>query len=208
MSIRKETYQKYLNKTFERLTVKNIVSERSPQGYLQTIANCVCSCGNIKNIKLTNIVNGTTKSCGCIREEQAIKNLEKISNKIEPYLVSARCVYRNHSYSDSDISFEEFLILSQRNCFYCGKSPQNCSNTYRSNRKSSYPNWTEEQISLGDFFYNGLDRIDNNKKHSKDNIVPCCFDCNRAKLKRTQESFFDWIKTIYELHDLSGQRAA
>ena len=27
----------------------------------------------------------------------------------------------------------------------------------------------------------GLDRIDNKKGHSKDNVVPCCYICNTAR---------------------------
>ena len=36
-------------------------------------------------------------------------------------------------------------------------------------------------IYCGDNKRIGLDRLDNNKGHTKDNTVPCCYDCNCAK---------------------------
>lgn len=36
-------------------------------------------------------------------------------------------------------------------------------------------------IYCGDTKKIGCDRLDNNKAHTKDNVVPCCFDCNTAR---------------------------
>ena len=36
-------------------------------------------------------------------------------------------------------------------------------------------------VYCGDTYRVGADRISNNKGHTKDNIVPCCFECNCAK---------------------------
>ena len=33
----------------------------------------------------------------------------------------------------------------------------------------------------GDIHKIGCDRIDNSKGHTKDNVVPCCFECNCAR---------------------------
>lgn len=40
---------------------------------------------------------------------------------------------------------------------------------------------TKPCIYCGDIYRIGADRIDNKKGHTKDNIVPCCFECNCAK---------------------------
>jgi len=37
-------------------------------------------------------------------------------------------------------------------------------------------------IYCGDTEKIGADRIDNNKGHTKDNVVPCCFSCNKTRL--------------------------
>lgn len=40
---------------------------------------------------------------------------------------------------------------------------------------------TKACIYCGDTYRIGADRIDNKKGHTKDNIVPCCYECNCAK---------------------------
>ena len=49
----------------------------------------------------------------------------------------------------------------------------------------------------GDFIYNGLDRIDNSKNHSKENCVACCKYCNYAKRERSFSEFKEWINRVY-----------
>lgn len=37
----------------------------------------------------------------------------------------------------------------------------------------------------------GCDRIDNSKPHTEDNVVPCCFECNRNRGLKTYEEFYN-----------------
>lgn len=30
---------------------------------------CICECGNMKNVTTSNLLNGNTKSCGCLRRK-------------------------------------------------------------------------------------------------------------------------------------------
>lgn len=55
-----------------------------------------------------------------------------------------------------------------------------------------------ERVRDGYFTYNGLDRIDSSQPHNKNNVVPCCYPCNVAKLDYTQEEFFSQTKKRYE----------
>ena len=50
----------------------------------------------------------------------------------------------------------------------------------------------------GIYIYNGIDRIDNNKGYTIDNIVPCCHICNQAKSSFTLQEFQDWIEKVYQ----------
>jgi 5-methylcytosine-specific restriction endonuclease McrA len=43
-----------------------------------------------------------------------------------------------------------------------------------------------------------MDRIDSSKNYSKENVVPCCKQCNSAKSTLSQEEFFNMIKAIYK----------
>lgn len=76
-----------------------------------------------------------------------------------------------------NISSETLEVLFSQPCYYCGRSP---SNVQRS------------RTGGGDFIYNGIDRIDNNKGYTESNCVSCCKRCNVAKANMTKEEFLDW----------------
>lgn len=77
-----------------------------------------------------------------------------------------------------DLSFDEWMEISQRDCEYCGCPPQNMI------------------TSLG-FRYNGLDRVDSDGIYEVSNVVPCCRLCNRAKSDIPLDEFIDWIRMVY-----------
>ena len=66
------------------------------------------------------------------------------------------------------------LLLSD--CYYCGKP------------------------SVEGLKMHGLDRIDNSKGYHIDNVVPCCEQCNRAKLSDTKEDFIEMCKRVADKH--------
>jgi len=49
---------------------------------------------------------------------------------------------------------------------------------------------------LGNLIYNGVDRIDSTKGYIKDNLVPCCEICNKAKSNLDIEIFLNWVNRI------------
>ncbi|MGE3319985.1 MAG: hypothetical protein AB7I18_11890 [Candidatus Berkiella sp.] len=152
---------------------------------------CLCDCGKENIVVAANLSNGHTTSCGCMRNEKIVEEARK-KLSTNPRIRSAKAVF-SHSYNDGDLSFEKFLELSQQPCFYCGLSSQksNIKNSYKKGGNTLLPN-----IEDGDFYYNGLDRIDSNKVHDLDNVVPCCKWCNYAKMHRTLEEFITWIKRV------------
>ncbi len=66
------------------MTLKNRVGERygrlviirqaesyiSPGGSWQTVWECKCDCGKIKNVRKCALINGLTNSCGCLNAER------------------------------------------------------------------------------------------------------------------------------------------
>jgi hypothetical protein len=56
-----------------------------------------------------------------------------------------------------NLSFSEFSLLTEKECFYCEK-PLN-------------------DIVAG----SGLDRIDNERGYTLDNVLPCCGNCNKTR---------------------------
>ena len=47
------------------------------------------------------------------------------------------------------------------------------------------------------FYYNGVDRVDNQKGYTVNIIVPCCKRCNVANSDLTLEEFYSWVQEIY-----------
>jgi hypothetical protein len=156
-----------------------------------------CDCGN-KISRLTNqITSGNIKSCGCLNADQNKKKAAKLiaaRKKFDPRTTSARRIWKQYIRRDAEcnLSFDQFLQISQRNCFYCGEVPSRVYNFFiaKSNKGS------EEAKKKGDFIYNGLDRINSDGYHTLDNVVACCYLCNRNKNTLPQHQFINKIKTM------------
>jgi hypothetical protein len=73
---------------------------------------------------------------------------------------------------------EEIRSLSSSNCYYCDSPP---SSVCRASTKG--------RDAWGDYYYNGIDRMDNAKGYIAGNVVPCCGICNRAKLGSSFERY-------------------
>ncbi len=189
--MRKYNYEEYIGKKFNLLTIveiSKIMTGKEHESYT-TIIKCDCECGNITNpIPFNRILVGNTKSCGCIKEtDEFIQR----ARKYEPRIASAKYVY-TASYDDGSLSFDQFLELSQKNCYYCDSEPSNKINYYLYVKSK-----TEYSIKNGDFIYNGLDRMNNDLPHNIDNVVPCCKTCNVAKLDNSLEDFASWVIKIH-----------
>lgn len=161
-----------------RLTFIQPLERRDKQGAV--IWELLCKCGKTTFASGKDVVSGNTTSCGCYLNEQRIK-VGKNNRKFDPIISSARIVWTNYKECD----FDFFYSMSQQSCYYCGRAPHR---TYIYKRGG------------GAFTYNGLDRVDSNKGHTPDNVVPCCYRCNQAKNDMATNEFFSLIKMIYEKH--------
>lgn len=159
--------------------------------------DCICDCGNTATVWGPHLRSGRTVSCGCAKKDGARKTADKTLAK-DPRKASARHVFGHH-YKDGNLSFESFLDISQQPCHYCGTLPDksNCYNRYKTRYNNPNVYCALDDLTRGDFYYNGLDRINNQSAHNIDNVVPCCRWCNAAKLDRSYDDFIIWIKQIY-----------
>lgn len=138
---------------------------------------CMCACGNLKNVQTSHLTSNAIISCGCYRKEIHSHNDIKSVK-----LASASYVYRQH-YNDGNLTFEQFLELSQQNCYYCNSDATtsiNIFNRFKNLINIDLPASTFSVIH-GDFVYNGLDRINSKLLHNINNVVPCCRTCNSFK---------------------------
>lgn len=143
---------------------------------------CKCDCGIEKVIYGEDIRQGKTKSCGCLRREgnhrRLVFGLSSMRQAIGQYKVNAKkrgCVW--------DLTEEQFKKITQKDCYYCGTPPSNVVG--------------QRTINNGIYTYNGIDRVDNTKGYTIDNVVPCCRFCNAAKGKRSLQEYKSWIEKSY-----------
>lgn len=86
-----------------------------------------------------------------------------------------------------NLKFEEFNELIGQNCYYCGAEPIVHESLIDRSNKS------EPMLK-----HNGIDRLDSSIGYEKDNCVPCCYICNRAKAQLGTKEFLAHIKKIYD----------
>ncbi len=159
---------------FGKLTVDRFHAiETNSLGTRRTMWWVRCSCGSPeKKVRASSLLNGNTKSCGCLRIENSCRQLgiqhQPIRNQVY-WQYKYQATKRGLEWSLLD---EEFKTLTSANCHYCGKPPMNCK---------------------GGITYNGIDRKDNSRGYVTENVVPCCKICNRMKNTMSYEDFIAFI---------------
>ncbi len=144
---------------------------------------CKCDCGTEKIVNGYHLRQGHTRSCGCLSKE-VTGNLKRLSLGLASMRASMRQYKKNATNRKLgyNLTENEFKEITQKDCHYCGAEPNNISKDYKRN---------------GEYKYNGIDRIDNSKGYTIDNIVPCCRTCNSAKGTKTIQEFKSWVINIY-----------
>lgn len=145
---------------------------------------CECICGK-KVWKQYSSLKFGVKSCGCMTSKMQ-SDSKKLSDgeaamnrRYGQYKIRAK--RKNLSFS---ISKKFFKDITCQPCHYCGIEP---SNEYVTPDKN------------GTFVYNGIDRLDNARGYVKENCVPCCKICNRAKDIMTKKAFEEWVTRVYNM---------
>lgn len=152
---------------------------------------CVCDCGKKTQACTGSLRQGKVKSCGCLHSIASVKNSLKTRHMIIKPNAAYTQIYNIYKRSAKDknhnlnIDIEDFKKIITSNCFYCGIEP---SRLYHK--------------TVVNIYYNGIDRVDNNKGYDMDNIVACCRTCNVAKNNQTKDDFLKWVKRL-TLHQLS-----
>lgn len=178
-------YDYIIGKRFGRLVVEEIVGKDK---WKNITCRCKCDCGKVIITRCISLVKKHVISCKCYTRDRMSK-----FNKNKYGLSSKKYIYYDYKSKSKkkgrifELSFEEFVVLAQQNCFYCGSKPGNV-------KKSEHNN--------GDFVYNGIDRKDNTKGYTIENCVPCCKTCNGAKSKMSYKDFMLWIKNLVYYQNL------
>jgi hypothetical protein len=170
-------------KQYTRLTVVKYIGKKKKL----YIWECICECGNMKNVPRTDLTSGHVRSCGCLQKDLLAQRSFKKRTKFEPSKVGQNDVLSQYERSakkrnlDWNLTEEQAIELFKDNCYYCDTEP----NTNRQ-RKSFYE----------PFFFNGIDRIDNSEGYLLNNVRSCCKICNMMKSNLTEKEFYEHIFKI------------
>lgn len=140
-----------------------LVSVATPRGKSRSWT-CKCDCGNVVEVKATNIEKFGDRGCGC-RKNRRPPTTDKspidsaIQELVRRYKSNAR--KRGLEWGLTD---ERAASLLFGNCAYTGDAPANIFNGNR-----------------GQVLYNGIDRLDNTKGYVESNVVSCSRRANMAK---------------------------
>jgi hypothetical protein len=150
--------------TGERFGRCVVVCKESPIGARHTKWKIQCDCGNSNIVYGPHLLNGHTKSCGCLQKEMTSNR-----QKLKPYEFLFNLLKRNAQSTgiEGNLTYDEFVkFTSMETCHYCGdKITWNSHRQRKGNYSSAYH----------------LDRKNNSLGYTKDNCVVCCSLCNSTK---------------------------
>lgn len=149
---------------------------------------CKCQCGTVRKISGNALRAGYSKHCGCLRDRRIIFRKDKESNRqlaIFKQLYANLRSRNNKCKNKNLVSFDDFISLSKCNCYYCNAPPFNIA-------KDSKPHINKDIL-----YYTGLDQVIAGSGYSKNNIVPCCINCNRIKNILSKDDFKNLVINIY-----------
>jgi hypothetical protein len=128
---------------------------------------------------MCNYMKGPTEIIEFIKHVCKILEYDGQSVTYEPKKLQPLCFYKNNAKSRElkfELTKEQFHSLVSTSCHYCGTCQENG---------------------------NGIDRVDNSKGYTMDNVVSCCSLCNiRIKQEWNWEVVLDHLRKIrtYRIH--------
>lgn len=150
------------------LTIKDAVENKEPGSYW------LCEWENDESL----IKAGTQ-----LRNGEIFKSPPKLGTIERLYLdYKEGATKRNLNFEISLVEFQEMIT---QDCFYCGKPPS----------RDIKNRVTHPRVN---FKYTGIDRVNNKKGYTKQNTVPCCWECNKFKGSMNGKEFLSLIEKIYK----------
>lgn len=162
-----------LGNRFDRLVVISEQPSRNNKVYWL----CKCDCGNETIVSASQLRTRKTKSCGCKRTDNEYLTSRRISATKRLWNIYRRNA-KIRKY-DFRLSLDKVSKLVSDKCFYCGADPANTLNHHGVV-----------------FVYNGIDRLENSKGYTDNNVVTCCGTCNRMKMNMDYKEFIEQVKVI------------
>lgn len=146
-------------------------------------AHVKCTCGREKDIISRHVRVGATQSCGCLPQLKAQISAQRIT---AAYVVRYSRMRAKKTGWPFTLTVEQVQELIFAPCAYCAAAPPP-----RGAPHSLHANRGREVLGR-----NGMDRVDPKGGYTPDNVVPCCHECNTAKLDKTLPEFRAYIQRV------------
>lgn len=143
---------------------------------------CLCDCGTYVEVDGASLRRGRTNFCSTCNDNKS--KLSPIKGLYTNYKRGAKT--RGYVF---ELTIDDVKRITSQDCYYCGSKPMQF--------------YKKEGAKEG-YYYNGIDRQDNDIGYTQDNVVACCKFCNFAKQKFKLEEFEDWIKRLTKYHTIKS----
>lgn len=183
-------YSSVLGMNFGRLFVVSYAGTKKRLGHMY---NCICDCGNHVVVRGSSLLNGNTRSCGCLQKEAHQKVGREMArrNKANPdykgHLIHGGCYTKLYNH---------WRAMKQR-CNYEGGPHWHC---YGGRGIKVCEEWNNSFKAFSDWaLANGyqegltLDRIDNNKGYEPSN---CRWATPKQQGRNTRKTLFFTIDGV------------
>jgi hypothetical protein len=176
-------YEDIIGKKYHQLEVKKFLGKKPGQRAHSVYYLCKCECGNEKDVTRGNLITHHTRSCGCLKKKKGKENKcwlghGDISGGLWTHI---QCHAKGRDL-DFAVTIEEAWAVFQQQGGRCALTgwpiALNTEKGCRATRTAS------------------LDRIDNTKGYTKDNIQWLHKDVNWMKGRYSSQRFYEMCKAV------------
>jgi hypothetical protein len=146
----KKNYSNYIGKKYGRLTILDIVYILQNNNYERAFFVCECECTTNKNISVSDVLSGKTKSCGCLNKEITTKH----------------GLYNTRLYRIWSSLFQRCYNIKNPLYKYYGERGISVENDWHKENENGFMNFYDWSLKNGYSDNLTIDRIDNNGNYS------------------------------------------
>lgn len=160
------------------------------------LISCKCSCGTVRDVKISSLKKSYSRSCGCKTGEMHSAKRWRPESPIK-YMYS-RYKTGNKRRKLESLDFNLWLKIASQPCKYCGSHSPNITYLHARFTHATRQN-IKTFVEINETTapkINGIDRVDSSLGYLPDNCVACCTMCNEMKLDYPLDKWMTQMKKI------------